>query len=90
MMNYNNTINNYWKQLIKTDLTFNNLLEFIAIHGKSDKNEFVHQLRLSAKFELIRMESDELLEFKEGTIVLGKQPQQLVEFYLEPELKSAV
>lgn len=63
--------------LLRTDLTFRQVLaklyEFKAI-AKADP--LVEQLDIAAKYQLIRMKSDGLLQFDEKEIKLSEQGQQ--------------
>ena len=80
--------NQHWKEVIRKNLHFNRLLKLIVEGAKVDKSKVKGELTIEAKFELIRMESFELLEFRDQNLTLGKRPYELIEFYSNAQLKA--
>ncbi len=81
---------NHWKQLLKTDFVFRELLSQLVQNRAIKKADYNNELQMSAKYELIKMESESLLELKNGEIHLGEKSDMLIDMIYNPRLKSAV
>ena len=79
---------NLWIQLTKTDFAFSQLLSEIVNRGEVSTSDVVSNLQTPAKFELIRMESFEIIKFEKGIITLGEHSESLTKIYLESTLQS--
>ena len=63
--------------LLRTDLTFRQMLAKLYSAKSIEKSDpLVEQLDIAAKYQLIRMKSDGLLQFDEKAIRLSEQGQQ--------------
>jgi len=81
---------NQWKELAGRNPSFRSLLMCLIEDGNIRKDSFPFCLNLEAKYELIRMESLGMLQFKEGHLKLGDNSKALMDFYTEKCLGIAV
>ena len=67
-----------WKKLARNNIFFDGLLKTIIQKNKINKIKLKSVLTIEAKYELIRMQSLELVEFNESYVKLGKEPYDLI------------
>ncbi|MEQ6118541.1 hypothetical protein [Reichenbachiella sp. MALMAid0571] len=84
------TNNNLWKDVAFRNTSFNSVLLALVKDGCIPKHRLPFCLNLEAKYELIRMESLEIVQFKDGNLELGENSKFLVNFCLEKQLGIAV
>tara|TARA_R110000868_G_scaffold138384_1_gene352500 strand:- start:938 stop:1210 length:273 start_codon:yes stop_codon:yes gene_type:complete len=84
------TNDNQWKAVAFRNNSFHSLLICLVQEGNIQKGSFPFCLNLEAKYELIRMESLELLKFNDGQLELGKNGEGVIDFCTEKKLGIAV
>lgn len=80
---------NQWKELADRNPSFHSLLTCLIKNEKIGKDRLPVCLNLEAKYELIRMESLEMLQFNEGHLKLENNTKALFDFYTEKYLGIA-
>ncbi|MFY0653327.1 MAG: hypothetical protein JXQ96_14895 [Cyclobacteriaceae bacterium] len=79
-----------WKSVARKDIAFRSILNDLVCYHRIDKERTANSLNISARYELIRMESYGMIKFATEAIELGESADLLLSFFRQDQLKTAV